>query len=298
MPGENDKVIELEGQVTELTEQIADLTKKLKTAMGTNDRVIKSVDLQEQINTLTKQVETLTKSLETTKAEADAAKVEAADAAKVAEFAATLSPEDLEIFNSLDKAKKNEYMEEDEDERERRRKEMKAKKSADPSIVLDGQTIFKSKVGDGVFEVLKAQAKKQDDLAKDLAAERDKRELAEYTKRADSEFDAIPGDTAQRASMLKAIDKMEKADKDAFTALLVAHQKLAKGLFSKTGHSSGKSDDEVAKAAKASTDFLSKVDGLVAANKGMKRQDAMKKARIDHPELFKAFQAAGGDTAN
>jgi len=154
--------------------------------------------------------------------------------------------------------------------------------SGDETVVIAGRTIRKSVVGPDVFAVMKAQA---EDIAKaqsDLAKERDLRETEALEKRAADELGNLPGETAVKAKVLKAIGGMDKATGDALAAMLKAGDAAIKGAFSTIG------SRDAAKAA--ARNFEKRVDEVRAANPRLSRTEALQKARTDFPDDFRAYQ--------
>lgn len=164
------------------------------------------------------------------------------------------------------------------------------KKGADETVVIDGKTIAKSDVGQNMFAIFKAQAARLQKAEEDIAKERDLRVTAEFKKRADDLYPHVPGSTDERADMLKAIDKMPEALKKSFEKVLESSERLAKSAFDTLGISGTSGATDVKKAA---VDFNGKV-AEIAKRDGISRSAAMSKARVEHPDLFKAYN----DTSN
>jgi len=179
--------------------------------------------------------------------------------------------------------------EEDDDDYEDDVAPAKTKKAApakDEEIVFKGQTIKKSAVGEIQFGIAKAMSEELTKNSEAIAKAQDEAILAKLAKRADDEFSHVPGTTAQRAEMLKAISKMDEDLAKSFEAVFAQSEKLAKGAFGKIGVAGGDSDN----IKKSSEDFLTKV-GEIQKRDSSKRTEAMAKARSEHPDLFKAYQS-------
>lgn len=284
MPGEDDNVTteQLEGQINDLEAQVTDLTKKLETATGSNQRVVKAVELQAQINTLTKTVAELTEA----KAEADEmAKAAKEDADRLEKALSELSEDELTFYKAFpSKDKKEEFLEMSEEDR---KKSMKVAKSNDEEITVEGQVIRKSLVGEASFKILKAQAERIAKNEKDISDEIAKRETVELRKRADDEFKHVPGTVEERADMLRAIGKMDEKVRKSFEAVFTSAEKLSKAGFDRIGSGGGK--ETPPSIAKAAQDFSVKV-AEIKKRDNCSGTEAMGKARREHPELFKATQ--------
>jgi hypothetical protein len=175
--------------------------------------------------------------------------------------------------------------------------EAEMKKGEDESVTIEGQTIAKSAVGEAAFAVLKVQAdqvkKSNERLEKaeaEIAKERDLRETAELKKRADDEFPHVPGTLDERASMLKALGKMDEAVQKTFTAALTQAEKLAKSAFDRVGMNGGDME-ALKKGAKGFEDKVSEIRKRDECT----RTEAMERARKEDPDSFKAYQSANSN---
>jgi hypothetical protein len=158
---------------------------------------------------------------------------------------------------------------------------------ADEAFDFNGQSIKKSAVGDVQFGIMKGMAEQVAKSAADIAKAQDETLTARLEKRADEEYAHVPGTTSERASMLKAIEKMDEATKKSFEAVLKSHEKLSATAFGKLGTSGGDSED----LRKARGNFEGKVTEIKKRD-NCSKTEAMAKARSEHPELFKAYQEA------
>lgn len=157
------------------------------------------------------------------------------------------------------------------------------------SVVIEGEVISKAEVGEGVFNVLKAQSEKIEKQAGDIKKAQDEAEMERLRKRADDEFEHVPGSTEERAQMLKAISALPKALQQSFTKVLLNSEKITKDAFSAIGTKGGKGTEEMQKTRR---DFEAKVTEI-AKRDTISRNDAMSKARHEDPEGFKAYQGNG-----
>lgn len=153
--------------------------------------------------------------------------------------------------------------------------------ATDETIKVGDQEIRKSAVGDANFT-----------LAKTLANER---QTAQLEKRAAEEFPHVVGTATEKALILKAIDGRPETDptRKAIEAVLTAQEKMTKAGFARLGTQGGQTETQ-----KAATEaFTEKVAEVRKANPNMAEHEAMEKVRVDHPEIFAAYQNGGSDAA-
>jgi hypothetical protein len=151
--------------------------------------------------------------------------------------------------------------------------------ATDETIKVGDQEIKKSAVGEANFT-----------LAKTLANER---QTAQLEKRAAEEFPHVVGTAAEKALVLKVIDGKPEDDptRKAIEQVLTACEKMTKAGFDRLGSTGGQTETE-----KAATEaFTTKVAEVRKANPNMKEHEAMEKVRLDHPDLFQAYQNGGAD---
>lgn len=163
------------------------------------------------------------------------------------------------------------------------------KKREDESMVIEGQTIQKSVVGDAQYAIMKAQADRIAKTEERLAKAELEKEMAELKKRADDEYPHIPGSTEQRAAMLKVISHLPEDVKSSFEKVLGQAEKLAKVAFSPMGHNGG--SDPLGEFMKSKQTFETKVSEIRKRD-NCSHTEAMEKARKEDPEAFKAYQGA------
>lgn len=299
MAGETEKVAELEGQVTNMEAMVADLQKKLEkaTAGDDNDKAAQIVELSGQMEEMTKALTDATAVISALNADKEAME-------KLAKAEAALTKEEIPWYERLKGKKKKAEDDEDEKEVEKAQKEIvkflglsaderlkvaKANTVADESVVIEGQTICKSAVGESTFNVMKAQAARIAKSEKDIADANDRALMADLKKRADEKYAHVPGSTEERAAMLKAIEAMEPEVKKSFLAVLEQSEKLAKAGFDTLGHGNGKGEKDTVTITKAARDFETKV-AEIRKRDNSSRTVALAKARTEHPDLFKAYQ--------
>lgn len=244
-------------------------------------------------------LETLKKKITELEAELETVRKNSADPKEVE----TLKAKIVSLESDLDKAKKKSAMSDDEKEfmdsmdeedgekakkflamsKSERADLMKKAGEGDETVVVDGETISKRKVGDSQFKLYKRMADQESRIAK---AE-DEAAMAGFQKRADDELSNLPGESIAKAKMLKAIAGMGEEDRKTLDAILKAADATAAAGFTRQG--AGGKD-----LTKAQGDALSKWNSVVseiAKRDSLPRTKAMQKAQAEHPEEFKAYQA-------
>jgi hypothetical protein len=281
MPGDHDKVAALEGQVTTLETQLVELSKKLAKAQEGGDTE-SAKELQEELQKATASVEAAAEAIETLTKERDDARAIAKMTPEEREFHASLTGEDQDAF--LAKSTED------------RSKEMKKKAESDETVQIDGQTIKKSAVGEGVFQVLKAQSDRIAKTEKDLSAQKEANDKITFEKAAEDKYPHVPGTAEERGKMLKAVSEIkDEAVRKLFDKVFEQSEKLAKNAFGKLGSdNSGTEKDQINKAAH---DFTAKVNEIKGRDK-CTQGEALAKARKEHPDLFKAYQGNPEQTSN
>jgi hypothetical protein len=154
----------------------------------------------------------------------------------------------------------------------------------DETLEVNGQMIAKSAVGETQFAIFKAQQEAITKAHEELAKERDRREMVELKKRADDEFEAVPGSLDERANMLRAIGKMDEALRKSFEKVFKQSQALANKAFETLGYQGGREGGTQTFETKVSE--IKKRDNCT-------RQEAMQKARQENPAEFADYQASG-----
>lgn len=159
------------------------------------------------------------------------------------------------------------------------------KGAADETVVFKGQTIKKSVVGPVQFGLAKSMVEEIEKTSKAVIKAQDDALLAKLEKRADDEFAHVPGTSAERAAMLKAVSEMPEPLRKSFEAVFKQSEALAKNAFEMKGTNAGDSDD----VKKGVADFKAKVKEI-AKRDSCGSAAAMSKARVEHPDLFKIYQ--------
>lgn len=77
----------------------------------------------------------------------------------------------------------------------------------------DGVTVTKSAVGAAAYNVMKSQHQQ-------IAKLRDEADMTRLVKQAESDLKHLPGEAVVKAKVLKSIERMPQAERDALTAML------------------------------------------------------------------------------
>lgn len=282
---DNDQVANLEGQVTDLETQLSKIAKQLEAATTGGGDQAEIVKLQATLDEVTKALETTIDLIDKQDLEKSELKV-----------LARLSDAHREIYKAFseeDKAKFKEMKEEEQDEC--MTKAIAKRDSGDETVVIEGEKIRKSVVGEASFKIFQKQAARikatEDEMAK-VAKEATKVRLE---KRADDEFAHVPGTAEERGLMLGAIEKMEKPLQDAFLKVFKQSEAMGKAGFATLGHDGKaiqKKDEGSSDIKKAKVDFEAKV-AEIKKRDNCSNSQATSKARVEFPDLFKAFQGGG-----
>lgn len=274
MAKDDDEIANLEKQVDEVTTKLEEAI----TAKSTSD---------EEIAKLKKSVEELTAKLATEKAEKDMAVLKAKATQDEKDCEDTMPDEELpwdkkptkKGFWSLTVEKRATVVAEFVKKRD-------LEKKNDESVEIDGQTLFKSKIGPELFAVMKSQAAQIKKQADDLKIEKERRETAELTKQADDgDMKSFAGTTEDKVELLRSLQSMPEKVRATLDKMLKAGGKALEAGFETVGHKNEK-------AAKSAQDFEAKI-AEIRKRENCTRQDAMSKARKEFPEAFKAYQESG-----
>jgi hypothetical protein len=255
-----------------------------KDAGGEDNGFLKG--LSTQIADLNKKFEAQAADLKKSNEERDAALAKAATAEAVGKL-----PADFRKYYSglaTDEAKA-EFLKMD--EKAQRILVRKAEDEAEDTIEIDGETITKSAVGAGAFAILKAQEKRHAALEKRLAEEQEARETAEYTKQAEDEMDHLPGDTAMKARVLRAIDQQIEDDdvREALGKMLACGNKAVTAAFQRLG-TDGNANDGDEPVSKGKVHVFETRVSAIKNRDGCDYRQAMQKARDEHPAEFEDWQ--------
>lgn len=114
--------------------------------------------------------------------------------------------------------------------------EIAKRSSNEETLVVGGETIRKSEVGEAVFKAMKAGEER-------VAKAENERDMVTFTKRAEDELSALPGEAVAKAKVLKSINSLPTEDQTALNAMLKAGQAALKSLTKSKGHDGGASVD-------------------------------------------------------
>jgi hypothetical protein len=249
----------------DLQKEVAELKKKLEAAQKGADG-----DLQAKVTELEKNLEQIT-------AERDEATAKAAMTPEARAYMTGMSKEERKAFMSMTP--------------DQQMKAMKKSAEDDENITVKGRTIRKSAVGAEMFEFLKAQEEEKSELRKAADEAREKSELAEYTKRAESEFNHLPGTTIAKVKVLAAVNDLPNEELQTLTKMLEAGEKAIKGAFTRIGSRSGQ-EDPITKNGGSGDTFMKRVSEI-QKGEGVKRTEAMSLARKRYPDDFVAYRNGG-----
>lgn len=152
------------------------------------------------------------------------------------ELMAKATDGEKDCMKEMDDGKKKEFMNMKPEDRANK---MRITKAADEVLIVEGNEVRKSAVGDGVFAVLKSQQKRLDEQAIDVKKAQEEAEMATLRKRADDEYGNLPGTTDERASILKAMGSMNDDVRKSLETVLKAGDTAIKAGFTKFGTSAG-----------------------------------------------------------
>lgn len=231
-------------------------------------------EMEKTVKTLTKSVEALTKENEALKkAQERAEAIQKFDADMLAYFKG-LKPEAQEEFltksSTLQKAAVANF------------------KASDEEVVIEGQTIRKSVVGDATFAIFKAQDKRIKDNEEAIAKANAKAADAEIRKMVSTEFAHLTGTEQERFEMLKSVMAMPEAAKNQMLKTLKASEATNAALFKRKG-SSFEDNDESTAAGKV--EKMAKKMQADSAGK-LTYHQAYSKVLEENPNLYSEMNAA------
>lgn len=191
------------------------------------------------------------------------------------------------LDSALAKKKGEEEGDDDEDDWDFAEKAKKAAPAPDEgeAVVIDGQRIAKSEVGEAQFAIIKSMNERLSKASERIEKAEAEAEMEKLKKRADDSYSHVPGSTDERASMLKAMVGMPDPLRKSFEKVFEQSEKLAKTAFETKGF--GKADIEGLQSSRQQ--FESKVSEI-KKRENCSRTEALEKARKEDPDGFKAFQ--------
>jgi hypothetical protein len=165
----------------------------------------------------------------------------------------------------------------------------KAIKAGTAFVAAGGILIRKSKVGADVFSVLKATTEQNATLAEQVKKSDEAAALAKFEKQADAEFAHLPGTSAERAELLKAIDAMPEAVKKATLANMAIQEKLAKSAFTMIGRDASDLGLEKKDEDNAEAELDKKAREIVGKSAGTSYAKAYDQVCKDNPDLYAKY---------
>jgi hypothetical protein len=171
--------------------------------------------------------------------EQDVLKSQLADLTKkleVAELIAKMGDDEKDYMKAMDDKDRAAFMALAAEDRQAK---MKVSKAAEETLVVDGTTVRKSLVGEGVFAVLKSQQAAIELQRAEITKAKDEAELATLTKRAADDFGHLVGTDAEKAAVLKAVAALPESVRNTAEAILTAAEELSKAAFKTEGHKNG-----------------------------------------------------------
>lgn len=188
------------------------------------DDVKKVADLEASVTKLTTDLTAMTKRAET------------------AELIGKMSDAEKAHYSKMSDKDKEEWAKLSDEEKKKR---MDAAKSADDVVykAADGTEFRKSD-----DPRLVTMAKRADESEKVAKAEREARETAEFTKRAETEAGNLPGDATLKGRVLKHLASADKDVREAGEAMLKAGDKAIAKAFDRIGKTGGKPEEGSAQA--------------------------------------------------
>lgn len=196
---------------------LSKLITKAITEHNTEDKNMVKSDLEK----VQEKVDSLTKSLETQKSDLEKQT-----------FLASLNDEEKTFFKALHDPEADAFRALSEEER---KKKMKLNKAADETLLVDGQSISKSEVGEGMFAVIKSQ---QAEISKNQAAIKVATEKAltdSFTKRATETYKHLTGKPEEIGAVLKVMAGASEGERKTFDAIFKAADEMTSKGFKPQG---------------------------------------------------------------
>lgn len=154
------------------------------------------------------------------------------------------------------------------------------------TIVVEGVTVTKARVGAGLFSVLKQQQERITQVEQIAKRERDRREQMEFAKLADEELAHLPGTTEQKASLLKTLSRgLNDEQQQLMSKILRAGDRGLASAFNTVG--------EGAVHKRSAATSFNKCVAEIKKRDNCSFQEASRKARAEHPEEFANYQNGG-----
>lgn len=198
---------------------------------------------------------------------------EAEARAEVAETVAKMSDAEKAYMDGMsdeEKAKFRKMSAED------RAKAMKVAKAADESVTVEGETVYKSAVGEATF----ALYKRLEAVEKAAAADREAANMVRLEKRAGDEFANLPGEPVRLAKALGAIEGLDADVRETIEGVF----KAAEAQFATVTKSIGHGNGQVNKGAEAKLDAAAAE--IRKSDPSLTQEQAIAKALEAQPDLY------------
>ena len=156
-----------------------------------------------------------------------------------------MTPEQAEYYNTLDDVNKSAFIDMQDDARDAL---VSVAKSKDESLVVDGETILKSKVGESVFKQLKNM---QAEINKSKEAEK----VAKAKSIADENLKHLPGEVSEKTAVVLALQSLPTEQYEAAMKMLKVGDSSLESRFEPAApvqKKAGKTFDELV------TDYMTK----------------------------------------
>lgn len=173
-----------------------------------------------------------------------------------------MTPEQAEYYNTLDETNKTAFASMDDTARDAL---VSVAKTRDESIIVEGETIMKSKVGEAVFKQMKAM---QEKIEKSAEAEK----VAKAKQIVEETLKNLPGEETEKTAVVLAIQSLPEKEANAVMKMLTSGDNLF----------ADRMEPAVAVNKKAAKSFDELVAEYIESHPGTKRSDAkMIVARTD-----------------
>ena len=263
--------------IKQLQDEVASLTAQLEEAKKASGS---EVGENKELETLKGKVDELTQNLEKANKDRDDAIAKASLSDAERDFHASLDAENASEFMKMNAKARLEFM--------------KTAADTDETLTVNGRTVRKSVVGEDAFEIMKAQEERMLDIEKQAKSDREERIVAQLTKRVTDDFDALPGSTDEKVSLLKAVSSLGDAERGTLDKILKAGNDALAGAFTQIGHNDGKIHPirKTVADTGGSHPFMEKVNDIKKSEK-VNGTVAMAEARKRFPDEYAEF--AGKD---
>jgi len=262
-------------EVEEVLEKV--LTKSVQLSKGAKKMAKSNEPIEKRLEALEKKLNDAEKAREA--AEAKAARLE-----KIA----ALTADEKEFFDRLPEKEQDNFLKMNKVERV---KVIKKALEEDETIEFGGQTFSKSQVDPAIWSFMKAQAAQQEELKKQLQAEREARENAEIAKQAREELANLPGTEDEKVALLKSIRALPQEQQEVMLKFAKQANSVAALAIQRLGTTGVRSGEGLLSKAAGDNEFMQKV-AEIRKRDNCSRTEAMRKARKEYPEIYKRWNGA------